>query len=174
MNGLGVMQKFNSGCPAGSIDLTYETALIENKSSTMAIFQYGNRTLPYSIDYSPVSFDLLLLQPSNMTEVYWVDVLGDIRVQPRLGGRVVTVGWSEASLDKRVLSDENFAEDLAVFISSIGLVDLHIVAAGDAVGLVAWLQKHRSEVVKKSLLYPDGVPKSETLIREIRQILGVA
>lgn len=140
----------------------------------MAIFQFGNRTLPYSIEFSPAPFDLLLLQSSKMSELYWVDVLNELRSLTPSGGRVVTVGWNEKPMDGGELSEEEKARDVAQFVTSLGLVDLHVMAVDDATQLVEWMQTHKAGVIRKTLLLPQSNPKSAELIREVRKLLDLS
>lgn len=134
----------------------------------MAIFQFGAMSIPYQMEFAPFPFDLLLLQGSRFSVEFWRPLLEDLTAQTAHGGRIITCEWNAggASLHEQ-------AEILNRLISTLGLVRVHVVAFDDAAKLVGELQKVSAASFAETLMFPQGGPKGDMLVRAVREFCGV-
>jgi hypothetical protein len=134
----------------------------------MAVFQYHNHSISYSTEFAPFAQDLILLQSSKFNQDFWRPVreeLADFETGP---GRVMVCEWGELSTQ---IGER--AQIFARLLATLGLHDPHVVAFGDAVDLVAELQRKESVVFVKTLLFPQGGPKGDELKRVVREFVGL-
>lgn len=128
----------------------------------MALYQHGNRSIAYQIEFAPFAQDLLLLQGSRFDTQFWRPVLATFKDHAPSGGRVVICEWFESGL-----SEVQMAQDLAGLIKTLGLHSLHVVACDDAVDVVAEVEKAHPGRFEKTLLFPQVVPRADELSRSI-------
>jgi hypothetical protein len=122
----------------------------------MAIFERNNQSLEYRLSPAPFAADLVLIQGTRMTPQVWADVLADYAEEPVAGGRILTL---------ELVTD---AEMLAIFLQTLGLYRVHVVAADDAVAVVEAAQRQHSDLFAKTLFYAGGLPKGQALVEAIR------
>ena len=132
----------------------------------MAIFFHGNRSMAYQSHFAPFTHDLLLLQSSRFNPEFWNPVLENLNSDPKAGGRIITVEWSDTKLETSAL-----ATDLKNLIRTLGLHSLHVVACDDAVKVVNELEKTFPGVIGKTLLYPINLPRTEDLVRAVSEFV---
>lgn len=128
----------------------------------MALFQHNNRTIPYRIALAPFHFDVVLLQGSAFEPRLWDPVLESLKDKPYAGGRILTCEWFQAGIGNHQL-----AEDFVKLMQTLALVSVRVVADGDAVAMVNEAQKILPRLFEKTLFFPAGAPKGETLKRAI-------
>lgn len=134
----------------------------------MAIFQFGTMSIPYQMEFAPFTFDLLLLQGSRFTPDFWRPVLEDLTGMVPHGGRIITVEWDPQGADLHAQ-----AEVLNRLIGTLGLHRVHVVGFDDAAKLVGELQKVSAASFAETLLFPQGGPKGDALVRAVRDFCGI-
>jgi len=130
----------------------------------MAVYQHGNRTIAYQIEFAPFSHDLVLLQSSRFNMEFWKPVLSNLRDHTPASGRVMVCDWHDGKLDEMKM-----AEDLVGLIKTLGLNSVHVVACDDAVDVVAEIEKLSPGWFENTLLYPQSVPRPDELSKSIRE-----
>lgn len=130
----------------------------------MAVYQHGNRSIAYQIEFAPFAHDLVLLQSSRFDAGFWQPVLSNLRDHTPASGRVIVCEWHDSNLN-----EAQMAADLVGLLKTLGLNAIHVVACDDAVDVVAEIEKQNPGCFENTLFFAQNVPRPDELSRSIRE-----
>lgn len=133
----------------------------------MAVFQFNNISLPYRVDFSPLDFDLVLLQNSSFSAPFWNPVIEDLGFGGARSGRILTCDWVESGAPND--RPKNFSR----LIQTLGLQQIHVVGMNDAVVLIDEMERLHPGLFEEKLLYAHSSPKGAELVTAVRAFCGL-
>lgn len=134
----------------------------------MALFQHGNRSIFYRIDFAPFDFDLVLLQGSRFTPDFWRPILDSFSERPNGSGRIMVCEWFDSQSEASHLT-----HDFTKLLLTLGLDSCHVIAFDESVAMVNEAQRLHPGLFTKTLLFPVNGPKGAELERKVSEFCGI-